>query len=532
MAMDYTREQLNSFTKDVLIELFLSQQELLKEIDRKQQLILEQIADSNRHRYGRSSEKMVDGQLTIQVGEDGQITFNEAEEIIDAENGKKDEDDNTAKKRGSKRKGKKEENLAGLPVEIIKHELTDKELTDIYGDEGWKRLPDKVMKRYLYTPAKIGVEEHHVAVYSGKTSEKMTEAPHPKMMFRNSLLSPSLGAGILNGKYSNAVAYQRIEREMADIGVNVTRREMARWTIMMSERYLSLLYDVLHRKLYESHVIQADETPLIVNKDGREAGSKSYMWVYRTGEYEEKAIVLFEYQKTRKAEHPREFLKEFQGVCVTDGYQVYHTIEKDMEDLNISGCWSHARRRYDEALKALPEKDRKESLANKALSLIKAISTEEGRLKDLAANDRREQRQLTVKPLVEAYFEWVKEHENRVLRNSKTHRGFTYSLNQERYLKAFLDDGEIPMTNNAAERAIRPFCLGKKNWVFCDTVSGAKASAVVYSICETAKANKIKVYDYFKHLLTEIPEHMDDKDTDFIEDLLPWSDKVRELCKK
>lgn len=307
------------------------------------------------------------------------------------------------------------------------------------------------------------------------------------MLFRNCLLSPSLGAGILNGKYSNAVAYHRIEKEMSNFGVNVTRREMARWTIMMSERYLSMLYEALHRELYE-------------------------------------------YQKTRKADHPREFLKDYNGICVTDGYQVYHMIEKEREGLKIAGCWAHARQRYDEAVKAMPEEDRKKSVANKALSMIRAISTEEGRLKDISPSERLEQRQLTVKPLVEAYFEWVRENEGRVLRDSKTHKGFVYSLNQERYLKAFLDDGEVPMTNNAAERAIRPFCLGKKNWVFYDTISGAEASAVAYSISETAKANGLKVYEYFRHLLTVIPEHMEDTSTEFMHDLLPWSDKLPEFA--
>lgn len=149
MAMDYTREQLNGFTKKVLIELFLQQQELLKEIDRKQQLILEQIADANRHRFGRSTEKMTNGQITMHVGENGEITFNEAEAIVDAEehDGAVD-DEMTARKRGQKKQGKRDHDLMGLPVEIVSHELTEEELSAIYGDEGWKRLLDKVMRRY------------------------------------------------------------------------------------------------------------------------------------------------------------------------------------------------------------------------------------------------------------------------------------------------------------------------------------------------------------------------------------------------
>lgn len=146
---------------------------------------------------------------------------------------------------------------------------------------------------------------------------------------------------------------------------------MSYWTIQCVERYLAVLYDCLHNKLYDYHMLQADETPVLVNKDGCPAGSKSYMWVYRTSSmYAGKQIVLYEYQQIRNASHPREFLKKFDGVCVTDGYQVYHTLEQEKEDLTIAGCWAHARRRYDEAVKALPKAKQKESLAYLALTML------------------------------------------------------------------------------------------------------------------------------------------------------------------
>ena len=257
------------------------------------------------------------------------------------------------------------------------------------------------------------------------------------------------------------------------------------------------------------------------------------MWVYRTGRmYTECQIVLYEYQRTRNAGHPREFLKDFSGVCVTDGYQVYHTIEGEREDLRIAGCWSHARRRFDEAVKALPKAKQKDSRAYLALTMIQAIYREEKLLKDLPAEERMIRRQLSVKPLVEAYFTWVRETLPKVPQKSKTWEGFGYSLNQEKYLKVFLDDGEVPMDNNAAEQSIRGFCIGKKNWVMIDTVAGAKSSAIIYSIAETAKANNLKPYDYFEHLLTEIPKHLDDTDRSFLDDLLPWSPGLPENCRK
>ena len=198
----------------------------------------------------------------------------------------------------------------------------------------------------------------------------------------------------------------------------------------------------------------------------------------------------------------------------------------------IAGCWAHARRKFDEALKATSKDKQKSCTANKALKLIQAIYREEKKLADLSSEERLEQRQLVVKPLVEAYFAWVHKVEPNLLNGSKTYKGLQYSINQEKYLKVFLEDGDVPMDNNAAEQSIRGFCIGKKNWVMIDTVAGAKSSAIAYSIAETAKANHLKPYEYFKHLLTVIPDHMDDTDRSFLEELLPWSDELPAECRK
>ena len=222
----------------------------------------------------------------------------------------------------------------------------------------------------------------------------------------------------------------------------------------------------MHKKLYDYHVLQADETPVRVTKENRTEGSKHYMWVYRTGKmYQDKPIVLYDYQPTRNTSHPRKFLKDFRGICVTDGYQVYHTLEEERDDLTVAGCWAHARRRFDEAVKALPKAKRNESLAYLALKQIQAIYREEKKLADESAEKRLQHRQLIIKPMVDAYFAWVKENIHKVPAKGKTHNGFSYSINQEKYLRVFLEDGEVPIDNNAAEQSIRGFCIGKKNWM-------------------------------------------------------------------
>ena len=248
--------------------------------------------------------------------------------------------------------------------------------------------------------------------------------------------------------------------------------------------------------------------------------------------YQDKPIVLYDYQPTRNTSHPRKFLKDFRGICVTDGYQVYHTLEEERDDLTVAGCWAHARRRFDEAVKALPKAKRNESLAYLALKQIQAIYREEKKLADESAEKRLQHRQLIIKPMVDAYFAWVKENVHKVPAKGKTHNGFSYSINQEKYLRVFLEDGEVPIDNNAAEQSIRGFCIGKKNWMMIDTIAGAESSAILYSIAETAKANNLKPYDYFEYLLSEIPNHMDDKDLSFLENLLPWSEQLPAHCRK
>ena len=532
MAVKYTEEQLNSVDKSFLIQLLLQQQEQLEAITKdlhasneKMQLLMEQVILGKQKRFGRSSEKMEDTSQICFCEVDGTIVFfNEAEAVCDL-NAAEPEDLELKLPKQPKRKGKKEADLSGLPVRRIDHYLSEEELEAEFGVKGWKQLPDAISRKYYFVPAKVEVEEHHIGVYASKTDEHMVKADHPKALLHGSLVSPSLGAAIINGKYVNAVPLYRLEQEFQRYGLQITRQNMANWCIRLAEEYLSILYDYLHKELYFYHVIQADETPVLVNHDGRGARSKSWMWVYRSGHlYQDRQIVLYEYQQTRNASHPREFLKGYDGICVTDGYQVYHTLEKELEELTIAGCWVHCRRRFDEALKLIPKSCQKESNAFLLMKQIQAIYREEGKLNDLSSDERLKQRQAVIKPLVDAFFAYLKTIN--VSKKDKFGDAVGYALNQEKYLRVFLTDGDVPIDNNASERAIRGFCIGKKNWRMIDTINGAKSSAIIYSIVETAKANNLKPYDYVQYLLEEIPKHMNDKDCSFLEDLLPWSEKL------
>lgn len=540
MAFKYTEEQLNKLDKELLVQLFLGLQDQMEGLTRqtqalndKMQLMMEQLVLSKKSRFGRSSEKMAGpGQIRF-MEVDGEIVFfNEAEAVCDLEALEPDSLEPQQPKK-KKQAGKREADLAGLPVRRIDHYLSEKELAAEFGEKGWKQLPDAISRCYRFVPAKVEVEEHHVGVYSSKTDDRMVKAPHPKKLLPGSLVSPSLAAAVLNGKYVNAVPLYRLEKEFERYGLAITRQNMANWVIRLGESCFGPLYDYLHTLLYRYPVIQADETPVLVNKDGRPAGSKSWMWVYRSGcLYQKEQVILYEYQKTRNASHPRKFLKDYNGICVTDGYQVYHTLEKEKEDLKIAGCWVHCRRKFEEALEVIPKELRKQSVLDLLMNQIRAIYREEGKLSGFSADERVEKRQLVVKPLVDAFFAYVKQNSGRVPKSGKAREAFTYALNQEPYLRVFLENGNVPMDNNASERAIRGFCIGKKNWEMIDTVHGASASAIIYSISETAKANGLKPYEYFEYLLTEIPKHQDESSTDFLADLLPWSEKLPEYIRK
>ena len=535
--------ELNNMSKEDLAAMVLQMQQLNEQLQQQQKqmeqqqkqmeqqihTLNEKIAIMNARHFGRSTEKLetLPGQMNI---------FNETE-VAAAEAIAEPAIEQVVVRR-KKKKGQRKEDLSRLPKRVENHELTKEQLNAIFGENGWKRLPDEVYSRVEYQPAVKEVVEHHVAVYAAKKNDVDTivRADRPVDLLRNSIATPSLVAAIMNAKYTNAIPLYRIAQDFEQSDMILGRATMANWVIRCSERYLSLVYDRLQKHLCAQEIIQADETTCQVTKDGRPSDAKSYMFVYRTSEHcKEKPVILYQYGKTRSKSNIQKFLTGFSGTLVSDAFSGYKSLDKNNDNIHSAFCWAHARRDYADALKAL-KGDAKElahdTVAYKALVQIAAIYKAEEALKDLTAEERYSRRQREVKPLVEAYFAWVHEQDPATILSQKTRDGLNYSINQEKYLKVFLEDGNIPIDNSATERAIRPFTIGRANWHIIDTIHGAEASAVIYSLVETAKANKLKIYEYLKHLLTEIPKHMDETNMDVLEDLLPWSEKLPEECHK
>lgn len=561
MALALSEEQLAKLNKKDILQLLLEsmaqEKELrsqlavltdeLKRTNQQMQVILEKWNLAQANRFGRSSEKMGYDTGTCQQLELAVMyaeCFNEAEATVNGT--PPDEPDMeevtvTAHKR-KKHAGKREKDLKDLPhAEPVISTLTEEELLEQLGP-GYRQLKDEVYQRLEFHPSSFEVKEYHICVYVSADGKKFAKAKRPQAdLFRNSIATPSLLAGILNYKYVNALPVHRLAQDFKRSEVNISPQVMCNWVIKSSEIYFSLVYDWMKDILLKQTVVQADETTLKVNRDGRKAGSSSYMWVYITGEHDDsgKKIVLYDYCRTRSTEHLREFLSSYKGILVSDGYQSYHTFSEE-QSLTSAGCWTHCRRRFVNAIKAakkdLPEEALKNSIAYQALARISAIYKLDGSWKERTSEYRMEHRQRILKPLVDEYFDWVKEQIKtcNVLPKSETGEGLSYSINQEKYLRAFLDNGDIPIDNSACERAIRPFCVGRKNWNVIDTVEGAQASAIVYSIAETAKANNLKPYQYFEYLLTELPERISrKKDSTFsLDDLMPWSPKLPMSCRK
>lgn len=538
--------QLNTLSKDALVLIASSLQEQITsmqaqldnansqiaENNKQIKILIEQIRIMNQRKFGVSSEKAsaeCDGQLTIFD------VFNEAEGLKKPELPEPTIKEIVVGSHSRKKSvGKREEDLKDLPARIIPHEIPKEELDKLFPN-GYKELPVEIYQRLSIIPETFIVDEHQVHVYASKdNSGRIVKAPRGTDLFRNSIATAPLVSAVINGKFANAIPIERQSKAYKTNGVNLSSNTLGNWVIKSSELYLSLMYDRLHRLIYDSRVIHADESPVKVMKidgDKIKNGKKTYMWVYcNKPDDSSHPIVLYDWQPSRKADHPREFLKDYHGIAVTDGYQVYHTIARERTDLKVAGCWVHARRPFAEFIKSIGEKMESGTVAHEAYRMITEIMHLDNTLDDLPVSDRTKQRQLILKEKVDAYFDWVKFKYTQVTHNSVIGRALAYSINQEKYLRVFLDDGAVPMDNNRAEQAIRPFTIGRKNFVLIDSSNGAKASAMLYSLTETAKANQLNTYKYFELLLTEIPKHMNDGNLAFLEDLLPWAPNVQESC--
>ena len=538
-----SRDELHKMPHDLLVDMFLQLNGSLTMMQKQNEILIKQIsglqesiAILTQQRFGRKTEKLSEmpGQLSLIF--DPADAVNEAEAITDNGIPEEPEMETVIIRRKSKTKGKREADLSCMET-IVEHVLTipEEQLVELF-PKGYHRLPDEFYKDLEYQPAKFVVHEHPIAVYAGNGDSGVVRADRPERLLKNSILTPSLAAAIFEEKYVNHSPYNRIEASFKCKDANISRQNMAGWMIYVYDRYLRPLEREFHRELLKSRLIHCDETPFRMPDNGRGPNSKDYMWVYHTCErYGSPPIFIYDYRPTRKAENPRNFLDGYKGILMTDGYQAYHTLAGERPDeLKVAGCWAHAKRKFAEIVKSVGAKTAGGTIADKANRRITAIYHVDNMYKESSLEERLDNRKNSVKPLVDEYFTWLKSLQGspEIDQSSKTAKAINYSINQEPYLRLFLTDAMIPLDNNDAERSIRAFCIGKKNWQIIDSKQGAKASAMYYSIAETVKANGLKPHEYFQYVLEQMLLHLDDKPEDYISDLVPWSDKLPKSCKK
>ena len=539
MCKKFTPDELNKMDHKTKDGVIYQMQDRLDQLEQNYENLMEQVRLANQQRFGRHTEKLEDisGQLSF---------FNEAEANCDEtipEPTVKEVIASAGKApRKPKKKGQREEDLRDFPQEEIPHDIPEQELDEAFGEGNWKKMPDEVFWQLRFEPAKWTAEKHVIKVYVGTDGvhqDEFLRGDHPGTLFRGSIATPSLEAAIINAKYVNSNPLDRISRDFEANGLNLSKQTMSNWTVWTAERYLLPVYERMKKQQLKAHVNQSDETPVEVIHDDRPAGSKSYMWVHITGELSPvPPVIVYEYQKTRHSDHPKAYYRDFSGILVTDGLEQYHKLERDLEGITNANCMAHARRHFANAVKAIGKSNPeaiKASVAYQALVRIGAIYDLEGGLKDLTPEKRLKERQASIKPLVEEFFAWMRkvQADRTVLPKGETAKGIAYCLKQEEYLKVFLRDGEVPIDNLASERALRTFTIGRKNWMTINTVRGAQASAMIYSITETARANGLNVYYYVKHLLEGLLEivladgSIDEKE---LERLMPWSKELPAEC--
>ena len=480
----------------------------------------EQFKLSQRKQFGSSSEQSPE-QLRIEY------MFNEAEDEADPAVAEPTYEEINYKRK--KRIGKKQEDLEGLPVERIEYELPESERKCPDCGEVMRDIGVTVRDELEIIPAKVIHKEHAVHAYGCGKCEKKGGSAHiiraqaPAPLISGSLASPSAVAHIATQKFVNGMPLYRQEKGFGYDGVVLPRQNMANWLVNTAQNYMQAIYSLLIKSFLTEDIGHADETSVqVLREQGRAAQSKSYEWLYRSGANSKRPVVIFEYKETRRQEHPREFLKDFKGFLHTDGYQVYHNLPPDIV---IVGCWAHCRRYWEKAYEALDKNKRDGSSAERGLVYCNLLFALEYDFLDLTPQERYEKRLAHSKPVSDDFFEWV--GSLNAMPKFLIGEAIKYSLSQRKYLENVFLDGRLDLSNNLAERAIKPFVQGRKQWLFSCTPNGAESSSIYYSIVETAKANNLNPFQYIKFLLEKLPSAK----TADLASLLPWSESLPDDCR-
>ena len=509
-----------------------SLQKSLAESQERERLAKEQIEVMTRRLYGRSSEKHMaqsEGQLDF---------FNEVE--LEADQTPEEEflyefepEESAAESRKRKPRTPRKEMFKGLriveedPIELPEEERYCDTCGTKMEAEG-RKLIREVLK---FTPAKLELHRIYVRTYicpeCKENGEKnsIKNARAPEALIPHSYADKSVVAHSMYQKFANAVPLYRQEKDWEQMGAFLSRGTLGRWIKICSDEYFVPIYEYFHRLLLGRQFAMADETRVQVLKEpNREAEQQSFMWLFRSGEDELPQIILYHYTETRAKFNAVEYLKGFKGYLMTDGYQGYN----NLPDVVREACWAHIRRKFCDAIPSGKQKDMSEPSVQGVYYCDRLFAIERHcKAQGYSYQQRHEYRNKKAPEILKAFWDWLERQ--KPTKGSRMDKAVTYALNQKEYAENNLQDGRCSLSNNPSENSIRPFTVGRKNWLFCDTPGGAHASATVYTMVEMAKAHGLNVEKYLTFLLDKRPHAgMPDEE---LEKLVPWSDEARAYCE-
>ncbi|ASD67294.1 IS66 family transposase [Pseudoalteromonas piscicida] len=490
---------------DVLRQQLAKQEEIIAQLQARNNYLEEQFILAQQKRFGASSESHP-AQADL---------FNEAETLVEEVPEQDVETIEYQRKKPTRQPLPKD-----LPRERVVHDIDNKQCGCCGGE--LHKMGEDVSEKLEFIPAQVKVIEHVRPKYSCRQCEKtqtqirIVQAPVPPSPIPKGIATASLLSQIITSKYQYGLPLYRQESLFKQYGIALCRRTMADWMIRCASLFKPL-YDRLHDVLLQQPVIQADETTVKVVKEDKQT---NYMWLYCSGtdspapEASIPNIALFDYQNSRAGRCPVAFLKGYNGYLQVDGYAGY-----EQTQATLVGCWAHARRKFKEAADA--QAKGKTGKANWALNHIQKLYRVETAIKGMSLQEKQATREKQSTPLLAQFKTWLEKSAQTVVPKSKLGEAIHYTLRQWPKLIRYLDDGHLKIDNNRAERAIKPFVIGRKNWLFSFTTSGAESSAILYSVIETARANGLTPFDYVMHCLNELAQ----PDCD-INSLLPWNVKL------
>ena len=519
-------DQLDEKTKLLISKMEKDIESKDKEIDdlKKELSFLKgQILNKNRRIFGQSSEQVDSKQLSL---------FNDAEKNSDLKIDEPTIEEITyTRKKSSSHLGKKD-NLSGLDRVTIEHKLDEsEEVCDKCGNN-LVAIGKKSKEVLKYKPAELYIEEHISYTYACKNCEadadkaNIISAKMPNNFLYKSMASNELLAHVVSMKYQYAMPLYRMESYFKMMNVNLSRQTLSNWIISCANE-LQPVFHYMKEELLRRNYIHADETYVkVIEENGKDSNSKRFMWLYRSGGIENQ-IILYDYQKTRSGSCAEEFLEGFSGYLQTDGYDGYNKV-KNIKRLY---CMAHIRRKFFDIISTLNPEALKQSHAIEGFNYCEQLYKVEKDLReqyigsDDYYGDRHAIRLKRSAPILSKFQEYVDNEIVNALPKSPLGKALAYAQKLLPYMRTFLTNGCLEIDNNAAERAIKPFVIGRKNWMFSKTVKGAKSSAVLYSITETAKANGLAVEKYLVYLF-EMFANSEVKERDILEKCMPWSESI------